>query len=96
MYRSYSGALSVSVSDASKAMYQELSARVTEAVEGLIAPAERAGEWRGGIRAEDLLQAIFAFCHARQPEPGWQAQVLRLLDIFIDGLRPTGREDRQA
>lgn len=85
------GALSVPMTDASKAMYAELSVRVTEAVGGLIGPAAAAGELRPGIRAEDLLQAIFAFCYARQPEPGWKEQVLRLLDIFIDGLRPAGR-----
>lgn len=82
------GALSVAVTDASKAMYAELSARVSEAVDGLIAPAAEAGELRPNIRPEDLLQAIFAFCYARQPETGWKEQVLRLLDIFIDGLRP--------
>ena len=40
---------------------------------------------RSSATAEDLLQAIFAFCYARQPGPGWREQVLRLLDIFIDG-----------
>lgn len=51
-------------------MYVELSVRVTNAVDGLMAPAIATGELRGDIRPEDLLQAIFAFCYARQPEPG--------------------------
>lgn len=88
------GALSVAVSDASKAMYAELSIRVSEAIEGLMAPAVAAGELRPNIRPEDLLQAIFAFCYARQPGPGWREQVLRLLDIFIDGLKPAQPRSR--
>lgn len=89
------GALSVPMTDASKAMYAELSVRVSEAVNYLIEPASAAGELRPGIRPDDLLQAIFAFCYARQPEPGWKEHVLRLLDIFIDGLRPPPEDVRR-
>ena len=81
------GALAVVLTEASKAMYAELSVRVTEAVNALLARAASAGKIRPDITADDLLQAIFALCYARQPEPGWEPQVLRLLDIFIDGLR---------
>jgi AcrR family transcriptional regulator len=87
------GALAVVVSEESKAMYAELSLRVKASVETLLARAVLAGELRPDIRADDLLQTMFALCYARQPEAGWTAQVLRLLDIFIDGLRTreTGR-----
>ena len=81
------GALAVVVTEASKAMYAELSVRVTESVNALLVRAIAAGELRPDIRADDLLHAMFALCYARQPEAGWKAQVLRLLDIFIDGLR---------
>lgn len=81
------GALSVTVTDASKAMYAELSGRIAKAVDELLQRAIVAKELRPDIRAEELLHAIFAFCYARQPEAGWQEQVLRLLDIFLDGLR---------
>ena len=81
------GALAVALTEASKAMYAELSVRLKEAVTVLLARAIMAGELKPEIRADDLLQTIFALCYARQPEAGWKAQVLRLLDIFIDGLR---------
>ncbi|MBI1170487.1 TetR family transcriptional regulator [bacterium] len=81
------GALSVVLTDESKAMYTEVSARLTQAVEALLRRAVDEGALRPDITADDLLRTMYALCYARQPEPGWEAQVLRLLDIFIDGLR---------
>jgi AcrR family transcriptional regulator len=81
------GALAVVVSESSKALYAELSVRVTAAVKVLLTRAVATGELRPDIRADDLLHTMFALCYARQPEAGWKEQVLRLLDIFIDGLR---------
>ena len=46
-----------------------------------------AGQIRPGVTADDLLQTMYALCYARQPGPEWRTQVLRLLDIFVDGLR---------
>jgi AcrR family transcriptional regulator len=82
------GALAVTVTESSKAMYAELSVRVTESVKILLGRAISTGKLRPDIRADELLHTIFALCYAPQPEAGWKAQVLRLLDIFIDGLRP--------
>jgi AcrR family transcriptional regulator len=81
------GALAVALSDASKAMYAEVSQRLTAAAERLLRRAIAAGALRRDITADDLLQTLFALCYARPPQPGWEAQVRRLLDIFIDGLR---------
>ena len=81
------GVLSVTVTEDSKAMYTELSARLTDAVAALVRHAKAQGVLRPDIAAEDLLHTMYALCYARQPEPGWEAQVLRLLDIFIDGLQ---------
>lgn len=81
------GTLSVTVSETSRAMYADLAVQTTAAVDGLLQAAVAAGEVRDDVTADDLITTLFALCYARAPEPGWDAQVLRLLDIFIDGLR---------
>jgi AcrR family transcriptional regulator len=67
----------------------ELSAysfdRLTKAVGGLLARAVAAGDIRADIGPEDLLRALVGMCYLHD-QPGWQASVLRLLDIFVDGL----------
>ena len=81
------GALSVVVTEESKPMYTELSARLTHAVDLLLQRAIAEGALRADITPDDLLRTMYALCYARQPEAGCERQVLRLLDIFIDGLR---------
>ena len=70
----------------------ELSAysfdRLTKAVGGLRDRAVAAGEIRDDISPEDLLRALVGMCYMHD-QPGWQASVLRLLDVFVDGLRRT-------
>ena len=65
--------------------------RLTRAVGGLLDRAIAAGEIRDDISAEDLLRALIGMCYLYD-KPGWQKSVLRLMDVFIDGLRvqPTG------
>jgi len=41
---------------------------------------------RDDISPEDLLRALVGMCYLHD-QPGWQTSVLRLLDVFIDGLR---------
>jgi hypothetical protein len=60
--------------------------RLTNAVGSLLARAVAAGEIRADISPEDLLRAFFGMCYIHD-QPGWQATALRLLDVFIDGLR---------
>jgi AcrR family transcriptional regulator len=62
------------------------SDRLTQAVGGLLSRAVAAGEIRNDISAEDLLRALVAMSYTYD-QPGWQKSVLRLVDIFIDGLR---------
>ena len=71
--------------------------RLTWAVEKLLQRAAAAGEIRADIDPEDLLRALVGMCYAHD-RPGWQAGVLRLIDVFIDGLRrqPEKRKHRQA
>jgi AcrR family transcriptional regulator len=60
--------------------------RLTKAVGALLDRAVAAGEIRADVSAEDLLRALIGMCYLHD-QPGWQASVIRLLDVFIDGLR---------
>ena len=60
--------------------------RLTRAVGGLLDRAIAAGEIRDDISPEDLLRALVGMCYMHD-QPGWQTSVLRLVDVFIDGLR---------
>jgi AcrR family transcriptional regulator len=60
--------------------------RLTQAVGGLLERAIAAGEIRDDITPEDLLRALVGMCYMND-RPGWQTSVLRLVDVFIDGLR---------
>jgi AcrR family transcriptional regulator len=73
------------------------SGRLQEAIGTLLRPAAKAGEVRDDISPDDLLRAVIGLSYL-QDGPGWQAQVLRLVDIFLDGLRPwsRGTPDHQA
>jgi hypothetical protein len=71
--------------------------RLTGAMGELLQRDVAAGEIRADIDPEDLLRTLVGMCYAHD-WPGWQAKVLRLVDVFIDGLRrqPDKRHDRQA
>ena len=60
--------------------------RLTRAVGDLLERAVAAGEIRDDISAEDLLRALVGMCYMHD-KPGWQVSVLRLVDVFVDGLR---------
>jgi AcrR family transcriptional regulator len=60
--------------------------RLTRAVGGLLDRAIAAGEIRDDITPEDLLRALVGMCYMHD-RPGWQTSVLRLVDVFVDGLR---------
>jgi AcrR family transcriptional regulator len=69
--------------------------RLTKAVGALLDRAIAAGEIRDDIGPEDVLRALVGMCYMRD-QPGWQESVLRLVDVFVDGLgsRPnTGRAE---
>src|SRR5882762_10035424 len=65
--------------------------RLTRAVGGLLDRAIATGEIRDDISPEDVLRALVGMCYMHD-QPGWQTSVLRLVDVFIDGLRV--RRDR--
>jgi AcrR family transcriptional regulator len=60
--------------------------RLTKAIGSLLDRAVVAGKMRADISAEDLLGALIGMCYMHD-QPGWQSTTLRLLDVFVDGLR---------
>jgi AcrR family transcriptional regulator len=89
-----SAALALAVQSAS-----ELTAfsfeRLTKAVGALLDRAVAAGEIRSDISPEDILRALVGMCYLHD-QPGWQKSVVRLLDVFVDGLRVKKRAGGQA
>lgn len=67
--------------------------RLTKAVGALLDRASAAGEIRSDISPEDLLRALVGMCYMHD-QPGWQKSVIRLVDVFVDGLRVQSRADR--
>jgi AcrR family transcriptional regulator len=74
------------VADANSELYAFSFDRLTRAAGGLLDRAIAAGEIRDDISAEDLVRALVGMCYLHD-QPGWQKSVLRLIDVFIDGLR---------
>ncbi len=60
--------------------------RLTKAIGSLLDRAVGAGQMRGDISPQDLLRALVGMCYMHD-QPGWQSSVLRMLDVFVDGLR---------
>jgi len=80
-----SAALALAVQSGSE-LYAFSFERLTKAVGSLLDRAVAAGEMRADIGPEDLLRALVGMCYMHD-QPGWQATALRLLDVFVDGLR---------
>jgi len=62
--------------------------RLSRALEPLLRRAVTAGVVRDDIGAEDILRTIVGLCYTHD-KPGWQGHVLRLVDVFVDGMRRT-------
>jgi AcrR family transcriptional regulator len=60
--------------------------QLNRAIGALLDRAIAAGEIRDDVSSEDLLRALVGMCYTHD-QPGWQTRVLRLVDVFIDGLR---------
>ena len=80
-----SAALTLAVDKNSK-LFSSSADRLARTVGGLLDRAIAAGEIRDDISPEDLLRAVVGMCYMHD-QPGWQTSVLRLVDVFIDGLR---------
>ena len=60
--------------------------RLTKAVGALLHRAAASGEIRTDVSPEDLLRTLVGMCLLHD-QPGWQAGVIRMLDVLVDGLR---------
>ena len=60
--------------------------RLTKAIHMLLQRAVAAGDVRADITPEDLLRTLVGMCMLHD-QPGWQAGVVRMLDVLVDGLR---------
>jgi len=60
--------------------------RLGRALEALLRRAVTAGVIRDDIGTEDILRTIVGLCYTHD-KPGWQSNVLRLVDVFVDGMR---------
>ena len=69
--------------------------RLTKAVGTLLDRAIAAGDIRRDVGPEDLLRALIGMCYLHD-QPGWQSTVLRLLDVFVDGLLLRNRKRSAA
>jgi AcrR family transcriptional regulator len=81
-------ALAIAVQSTSNLAAHTLQQLVT-AIGGLLDRAVKAGEIRDDIGPEDLLRALVGMCYMHD-KPGWQARVLPLVDVLVDGLRRQG------
>jgi len=80
-----SAALALAVHGSSE-LYADSLERQAKVAGVLLDRAVAAGEIRSDISPKDLLRALVGMCYMHD-QPGWQASVLRLVDIFVDGLR---------
>ena len=69
--------------------------RLTKAVGTLLDRAVAAGEIRADISPEDLLRALIGMCYMHD-QPGWQKTVMRLVDVFVDGLRVRNKVEQRT
>jgi hypothetical protein len=60
--------------------------RLGQALDLLLRRAIEAGQIRDDIGPEDLLRTVVGLCYVYE-KPGWQATVVHLLDVFLDGMR---------
>jgi AcrR family transcriptional regulator len=64
--------------------------QLTKAAGVLLDRAVAAGEIRADIQPENLIRALIGMCYMHD-QPGWQASVVRLMDVLVDGLRLPAR-----
>ena len=60
--------------------------RLSRALETLLRRAVDAGVIRDDIGTEDILRTVVGLCYMHD-KAGWQRNVLRLVDVFVDGMR---------
>ncbi|MGB3243987.1 MAG: TetR/AcrR family transcriptional regulator [Sulfitobacter sp.] len=71
--------------DGSPEFFAEASARLMKAITSLMDRGVAAGRLRDDITPDELMRAFISICYMPE-KPGWQNTVVRLLDVFVDGL----------
>jgi len=71
--------------DPTGTLYADNAARLARAADGLLARAAAEGRVRADLGGEDVMRAVVGMCYTRE-HPEWRAIVLRLVDVFVDGL----------
>jgi AcrR family transcriptional regulator len=59
--------------------------RLGGVLEALLRRAAAAGVIRDDISSEDVLRTVVGLCYTHD-KPGWQGNVHRLVDVFVDGM----------
>lgn len=72
--------------DSSSELFAYSSEQLNRSVGNLMATAIATGEIRDDLEPEDVLRALIGMCYTRD-QAGWQDKVVRLVDVFVDGLR---------
>jgi AcrR family transcriptional regulator len=85
-----SAALALAVTGFSE-LHARSSPRLEKAAGILLQRAVAAGDIRSGIDPGDLMRAVVGMCLV-QNQPGWQAKVLPLVDVLVDGLRVRAKQ----
>ncbi|EIE51268.1 transcriptional regulator [Salipiger aestuarii] len=73
------------VLDSSSEFFAGTTASLMRAISGLMESGIAAGRLRDDITPDELMRAFLGICYMRE-QPGWQETVVRVLDVFIDGL----------
>ena len=60
--------------------------RLGRALDPLRRRAVAAGAIRADITTEDIMRTVVGLCYTHD-KPGWTVHVLRLVDVFLDGMR---------
>ena len=71
--------------DSSSELYTYSFSHLTRAVGMLLQRAAAAGKIRNDVTPEDILHALVGMCLMGK-QPGWERDVIRLIDILVDGL----------
>jgi AcrR family transcriptional regulator len=87
-------ALAVAVTTSSE-LHARSFEKLTKASRDLLQRAIANGEIRSDIEPEDLVRSLVGMCLTHN-QPGWQANVLRLMDVLVDGLRVAKRKHNAA
>jgi AcrR family transcriptional regulator len=69
-------------------LYRASGLLIIGAINDLVARASASGDIRADVDPNDVLRGLVGFTYGNT-SPGWEESALRLIDILMDGLRPT-------